>query len=80
MPIYEYQCSACDHAFEELVQSAEAEAAVVCPHCKSGKVQKRLSVFAAHQASLKPGPPPPALPSACCKCSQAGACGMQPPL
>lgn len=77
MPIYEYQCRACDRGFEELVRSAAAEATVACPHCKSKKVEKRLSVFAAHQAGLKPGPPPPALPSSCCQCSQAGSCGMQ---
>ena len=43
MPIYEYRCSACDHAFEELVRSADER--VACPACASPKVKRLLSVF-----------------------------------
>lgn len=79
MPIYEYECRACSRGFEEFVRSAEAEAAVVCPYCKSKKVQKRLSVFAAHQgAGSSSGPA--GMPPSCCGCSQAGSCAMQPEL
>jgi putative FmdB family regulatory protein len=50
MPIYEYQCLACEADFEELVRSSEA-AEIQCPRCKSQKVSRRLSVFAARDAT-----------------------------
>jgi putative FmdB family regulatory protein len=43
MPIFEYVCKQCDHAFEALVygdQRAE------CPKCHSKKLAPQLSVFA----------------------------------
>lgn len=43
MPIFEYVCKQCDHAFEALVygdQKAE------CPKCHSKKLAPQLSVFA----------------------------------
>ena len=44
MPIFEYLCKQCDHRFETLVQGdRKAE----CPSCKSRKLEKQLSVFAA---------------------------------
>ena len=39
MPIYEYQCSNCDHRFEKL-QSFSAEATCDCPNC--GNSAKRI--------------------------------------
>jgi putative FmdB family regulatory protein len=45
MPLFEYQCQACDHAFEELVASSDTP--VVCPKCGSDQIRKLLSVFAA---------------------------------
>jgi putative FmdB family regulatory protein len=46
MPIYEFQCAECNSPFEELVRSAEAVNAVVCPKCGSGEVRKKVSMFA----------------------------------
>jgi putative FmdB family regulatory protein len=43
MPIYEYVCKDCDHAFEAIVYgSQKAE----CPKCRSRKLAPQLSVFA----------------------------------
>ena len=51
MPIFEYVCKECQHAFEALVfgkQKAE------CPKCRSKKLEPQLSVFA---VSAKSGGP-----------------------
>ncbi|MCK6484984.1 MAG: zinc ribbon domain-containing protein [Phycisphaerae bacterium] len=47
MPVFEFQCQACDHAFEELVRSASEASKVVCPECGSKRAARKLSVFAA---------------------------------
>jgi putative FmdB family regulatory protein len=44
MPIYEYTCDRCGHAFEALVRAAER---AECPQCGSTKLSKMLSVPAA---------------------------------
>ncbi|MDI7259988.1 MAG: zinc ribbon domain-containing protein [Thermodesulfobacteriota bacterium] len=44
MPIYEYHCSRCDHEFEKLVLNSSGK--IVCPHCKSKKVNRMMSAFA----------------------------------
>ncbi|MGO9465941.1 MAG: FmdB family zinc ribbon protein [Isosphaeraceae bacterium] len=46
MPLYEYFCEPCGHAFEALIRSAADLAR--CPHCGSIEVAKQLSVPAAH--------------------------------
>jgi len=45
MPIYEYVCMSCESRFEELVRPDETPD---CPECGAKKVQRQLSVFAAH--------------------------------
>ncbi|MEE2791010.1 MAG: zinc ribbon domain-containing protein [Acidobacteriota bacterium] len=73
MPIYEYQCSACRHSFECLVNS---DVSPTCPTCNSASLQKRLSAFAvgrgrAEAAAAGQGP--------CGSCGDprgAGACSM----
>jgi putative FmdB family regulatory protein len=72
MPIYEYRCGKCDHAFEQLVASMNGEHAVVCPQCGSRKVEKQLSVFSARQAESAPAHAPG--PQGCHGCGQAGGC------
>jgi putative FmdB family regulatory protein len=65
MPIYEYRCNACRHEFEELARSMEPAAKPRCPEC-GGKVSRKQSVFAAHDAT-----------PACCKLPggcQSSAC------
>lgn len=44
MPVYEYVCKRCAHAFEELVMGSERPA---CPECRSADLEKKFSVFAA---------------------------------
>jgi putative FmdB family regulatory protein len=43
MPLFEYECLACAKRFEEFVLG---QARPRCPACDSGKLRKRLSVFA----------------------------------
>lgn len=42
MPIYEYTCTACEHAFDELQKVSEA-ALVHCPRCGEPSLRKLLS-------------------------------------
>lgn len=42
MPIYEYRCTACGHAFE-LIQKMSDPPAKKCPQCGKGKIEKRVS-------------------------------------
>lgn len=42
MPIYEYQCSNCEHEFDEL-QKIDDAPLKVCPECKKRKLVKLVS-------------------------------------
>ena len=42
MPIYEYECDACQHVFEEH-QSFSDDPIEVCPECKIKKVRKIIT-------------------------------------
>jgi len=42
MPIYEYQCKACCHCFEELTLSAN-DPPPKCPDCECADVEKLMS-------------------------------------
>jgi putative FmdB family regulatory protein len=44
MPIYEFICDECAHAFEKRVASSRSR--VTCPKCESPKVTKQFSAFA----------------------------------
>lgn len=48
MPIFEYQCQACEHRFEQLVKGGTGSKAVTCPECGKKEAKKQLSSFAAH--------------------------------
>jgi putative FmdB family regulatory protein len=44
MPIYEYQCQACDERFDKLLRSmSQAPAEVTCPACGSIDVRRLIS-------------------------------------
>jgi putative FmdB family regulatory protein len=45
MPTYEYQCTACGHAFEKF-QSITAEPIKVCPQCSKKKVKRLIGTGA----------------------------------
>jgi len=44
MPIYEYKCNTCGHAFEYLARSF-SDAATRCPQCGTHHPLKQLSTF-----------------------------------
>jgi putative FmdB family regulatory protein len=70
MPIFEYQCSACDHRFELLVRGTET---VACPDCGDAKLNKLLSAPATPlagkplpvAAGCPPSDAPPCSPNCC---------------
>ncbi|HKM48242.1 MAG TPA: zinc ribbon domain-containing protein [Terriglobales bacterium] len=74
MPIFEYVCKECQHAFEALVfgkQKAE------CPKCQSKKLEPQLSVFA---VSAKSGATSAMPAGPCGSCGDArgpGACALR---
>ncbi len=69
MPIYEYHCESCGADFERLLKNREER--VACD-CGSEKVERRMSVFAAHNGAGKSSAPAPA----CQTCCQGGACEL----
>jgi putative FmdB family regulatory protein len=47
MPLYEYDCTHCGEAFEELVSSSTPDDKVECPTCeREGGSVRKLSTFA----------------------------------
>ncbi|HYT93130.1 MAG TPA: zinc ribbon domain-containing protein [Gemmataceae bacterium] len=48
MPLYEYTCQKCQHAFEALVFDGEA---VQCPECQGERVERLLSLPAKPQSA-----------------------------
>lgn len=64
MPIYEYLCRDCGHHFEWLTREGQKP---TCPSCESRKLDKTLSLPAAHTSGSS-GPE--------CPVREAGECGM----
>jgi putative FmdB family regulatory protein len=46
MPLYEYHCTGCDANIELLIRNSEEQPE--CPHCKSKKLNRLLSVVSGH--------------------------------
>jgi putative FmdB family regulatory protein len=72
MPLYEYQCRACDHQFELLVRESTK---LECPKCAATELSKQWSVAAVTAASSAPSRM--AGPSPCGACGDprgAGSC------
>jgi putative FmdB family regulatory protein len=44
MPLYEFTCDECQHAFETLVRRESEIPAVRCPQCEGTRVKRGLSV------------------------------------
>jgi putative FmdB family regulatory protein len=63
MPIYEYRCRDCEHAFPRLQRAGAGSDGVTCSRCGSDKVDRLVSTFASGSAA---GTSPRA---------SAGACG-----
>lgn len=72
MPLYEYNCHDCTAEFELLVRSDEKPR---CPECDSPKLEKLLSVPAAHTAGSRDLPVCRPTPSAGCGLPQCGSGG-----
>lgn len=73
MPIYEYACQDCGHAFEALVRSSTVPE---CPHCHSTALDKQLSVFATTTSGEAAAP---AMAGPCGTCGHPegpGACAL----
>lgn len=49
MPMYEFQCNACEEEFEELVRADDE--VVECPACGTNRVTRKLSTFAYRSVS-----------------------------
>jgi putative FmdB family regulatory protein len=62
MPIYEFACTQCGHAFETLVKTG---AVAQCPSCSSTQLEKQLSVFATTKVTEAA---PAAMSSPCGSC------------
>jgi len=74
MPLYEFVCTKCEKDFESLTRSANWEGSVVCPHCGSETLTKKLSVFAAQGSN-----PSSASAPAGQGCARPGGCGCVGP-
>ena len=74
MPIYEYLCNDCSHAFETLVRNG---AKPDCPACKSGSLQRTLSVFAVSKKTYADGDLSDIRPCGTCGDTRGpGACSL----
>jgi putative FmdB family regulatory protein len=76
MPLYEYACRDCDAEFELLIRGSEIPQ---CPSCAGQRLEKLLSVPAAHTGSQRDLPACRPLPSSGCglpQCGQ-GTCGLE---
>lgn len=50
MPLYDFVCKKCGHAFEALVMGSDQP---VCPQCRSTELDKQMSTFAARTTGGK---------------------------
>jgi putative FmdB family regulatory protein len=69
MPIFEYQCGACDHRFERLFLSAgSAKGEIACPECGAAGAEKLFSTFGVRGSAGDPRPS--AADVSCGRCGQ----------
>ena len=50
MPVYEYRCPGCGHAFSKFFRSIAAAGDTACPACDRPGAERTLSRFAYHQS------------------------------
>jgi putative FmdB family regulatory protein len=73
MPIFEYVCRDCGHAFETIVTGSRQPE---CPSCSSAALEKQLSVFAVSAPAAGSDVPMPSS-GGCCRCGDPnGPCSM----
>jgi putative FmdB family regulatory protein len=51
VPIYEYQCTKCNHKFDALQKVGEDGGGLKCPKCGAGNPTKVFSVFSSSDSS-----------------------------
>jgi putative FmdB family regulatory protein len=73
MPIFEYVCQNCDHAFEALVYGNEK---AQCPKCESKKLTPQLSIFAVSAKGASSSAPAAGPCGSCGDPRGPGACSM----
>ncbi len=76
MPLYEYRCRDCGHQFEILQQVGQGAAAMSCPSCDAGALEKQFSTFATTSGNGDPA----SFASEGCgagTCCGGGACGSE---
>jgi putative FmdB family regulatory protein len=52
MPLFEYRCTACKHAFEALVRTGDLPS---CPACASQELERQISLFAVDSDGTRQG-------------------------
>jgi putative FmdB family regulatory protein len=67
MPLFEYECRACDKRFDRLVSAAAADDAE-CPRCGAREVRRLISVIAGMTGRAE-APAPVCGQGACGACS-----------
>lgn len=55
MPIYEFQCSACGHLFDEIRTYDPDEKIISCPHGCGMTAEKMPSLIGGYQGNTGPG-------------------------
>jgi len=74
MPIFEYICQECEHAFEALVYGQEKAR---CPKCQSKKLAPQLSTFAVSTKGSGPSAPGTTPCGSCGDLGGPGACSRR---
>jgi putative FmdB family regulatory protein len=64
MPIYEFFCRKCDTIYNFFSRSANTKKVPLCPHCKTVRLKRQVSIFArisgkSETGGLEEGPMPP---------------------
>ena len=75
MPMYEYTCRKCNHAFEKLVKSMSSTDPIHCPKCASKQTDRKISVFAVASEGSGKSAAAAEMPM-CGRCGVPGGCGM----
>jgi putative FmdB family regulatory protein len=89
MPLYEYQCASCDHAFAELQSMARCSEPTACPHCAHTAPRiisaprlntMRTEIRSAHQTNERSAHQPKMKQGHQCSSSCSHQTGAQPML
>ncbi|MBI4862512.1 MAG: zinc ribbon domain-containing protein [Candidatus Riflebacteria bacterium] len=73
MPIYEYDCTACNKPFDLLIPVSRRDEPAACPECGSTRTHRKVSLFSARSTSSD-GASHAVAGSGCGSCA-SGSCG-----